>query len=738
MKKIIATTLVMVCMFCLTFHHSLSAQEKSEGTINSGPGAFHLLLPRDGQVWRKRGEVTLRWGVSAKADHYQVKLFKDAACTEVLKTFDADTAKMIVIPANAYSGKLIWWSVTASATINGGVNKREAEEKRSLSFYNWNEQVTPVVPKMKVPLTLNPVTNVSYKLEGYLSKRIDKSIQRYFLETPESSPAILQVLRDRDRLPARNLMPWAGEFAGKYLTGAELVWRVTHEPALKQTIDKFVRELIQCQDADGYLGPFPKDMHLTARNTWDVWGHYHCMLGLMLYYEDTKYEPALKACEKVGDLLFETFGHGGPTMTCDSLGGQMNMAVSHGLLLLYEKTGVTRYLDLANYIVNEAWNEPRAGEYLISVLAGKSIVEFPRHRWEAIHDWQALGELYRLTGDIKYLTAIEKIYRFGVDGDRHNTGGITAGEGFTGSPYHEGAIETCCTVAWTAFSTDILRITGNSKVADEIEWSTLNSALGAIPYSGRTCAYNSPMDGTRQFGTELAGQAPSAGPDLNCCSVNAYRPLGMISEWALMHSNDGTVLNFYGPGKMTMKLPSDNQMTITEDTEYPAEGLVNLALTLKKPETFALKLRIPFWSANTGIKINGKAISEKAEPGTYLALKRPWKSGDKIELSLDFKLRFWYGEENYKGKVSVFRGPILLTYDARFNKFDPMQIPDLEVESLVFERQNFNGSIEPWIYGVLKDKKGAKITVCDFSSAGQTGNQYRSWLPQVKGITNKP
>ncbi len=469
MKKVIVKFLAFVFMFHLTFDNKLSAGEKIEGSSISVPGAFHLLLPSNGQVWRKRRDITLRWEAAPGADHYQVKLFKNEAGTELLKTLDADTAKTIEFQINEYSGKQIWWTVTASANNGNGEKKQDAEEKRSLSFYNWNDPAPPVIPKMKVSLTLKPVTNVSYKLEGYLSKRIDKSIQHYFLETPEANPAMLQVMRDRDRLPARNLVPWAGEFAGKYLTGAELVWRLTNEPALKQTIDTFVRDLIQCQDADGYLGPFPENMHLTARNTWDVWGHYHCMLGLMLYYEDTHYEPALKACEKVGDLLFETFGPGGPTMTCDSLGGQMNMAVSHGLLLLYEKTGVTRYLDLANYIINEAWNEPRAGKYLVSVLEGKSIVEFPRHRWEAIHDWQALGELYRLTGNNQYRTAVEKIYRYGVDGDRHNTGGITAGEGFTGSPYHDGAIETCCTVAWTAFSTDILKITGNSKVADEIE-----------------------------------------------------------------------------------------------------------------------------------------------------------------------------------------------------------------------------------------------------------------------------
>jgi hypothetical protein len=599
-------------------------------------------------------------------------------------------------------------------------------------FCNLSAAVAQTGPQAKIQKTFIPATNASFELGGYLNKRIDKSIQRFLLETPESSPAILQVLRDRDRIPERKpLVPWAGEFAGKYLTGAELVWRLTRDPALKETIDTFVRDFISCQDPNGYLGPFPKETRLTGKN-WDVWGHYHSMLGFMLYYEDTQYEPALKACKKIADLLIKTFGPGKPSLTCDGEGGQMNMAVCHSLILLYEKTGEARYLDFANYIVNEAWNEEGAGKYLEYALAGKQIIDFPRHRWEAIHDWQALNELYWLTGDTKYRSAVEKIWRSGVDGDRHNTGGITSGEGFTGSPYAQKAIETCCTVAWTAFGVDMLRMTGDSQVADEIEWSTFNSALGAIPYSGRACAYNVPMDGKRMFGVELPWQAPNAGPDLNCCSVNAYRPLGMITQWALMQSAEGPVVNFYGPGKMTASLPSNNQITIAEETEYPAEGLVKLALTIKHPETFTLKLRIPFWSTNTGIKVNGKAISEKAVAGTYLALNRKWKSGDKIELALDFKLRFWYGEKECEGKVSVYRGPILCAYDARFNEMDPDQIPKLDAASLTFERQKFDGVIEPWVYGVLKDKTGAKITVCDFSSAGQTGNQYRSWLPMAK------
>jgi hypothetical protein len=179
-------------------------------------------------------------------------------------------------------------------------------------------------------------------------------------------------------------------------------------------------------------------------------------------------------------------------------------------------------------------------------------------------------------------------------------------------------------------------------------------------------------------------------------------------------------------------------MTITEDTRYPVESLVKLTLTMNHPEAFALQLRIPFWSANTEVRINGVPysgfpVTGRPEPGTYLSINRRWKSGDAIELALDFKLRIWYGDNECKGKISVYRGPVLCTYDARFNSFDPDKLPEMDAGSLVFEPGKFEGALEPWVYGVLKDKAGSSIVVCDFSSAGQTGNQYRSWLPLREG-----
>jgi hypothetical protein len=716
------------------------------------PGPFAIVWPKSDIVWKKRNErLTISWTPSVGADAYAVEFTDVSGATEdrnVLVEHNRLAIQGVPDLANhdpkngpfALSNRVkgYTWKVTAWTNQRDVPKTKEdigrvlpsAKGAGVISFYDWSSEnaaqtVGPVEPVLAQP------HNIEYDLRGYLRARIDNAINEYLISTPTTSPAILQVLRDRDKTPVRDpLVPWAGEFAGKYLTAAELTWRLTHDENLKKVIDRFVKDLVACQQDDGYLGPFPKSSRITGGN-WDVWGHYHCMLGLMFYYEDTQYEPALDACKKAADLLFETYGPGGPSLINDGGGGQMNMAVCHGLLLLYEKTGVDRYLELAKYIVHEAWNDAGAGHYLESALAGKPLVEFPQHRWEAIHDWQALPELYWITGDEQYKKAFEHLWWCAVKGDRHNTGGLTSGEGFTGSPFNTGAIETCCTVAWLAMSIDMLRLTGDARVADEIELSTFNSALGAIPYGGRTCAYNVPMNGTRVFGVELPWQAPKGGPDLNCCAVNANRPLGMISQWALMEKDGGLAINFYGPSTMKTTLPSGNCVTIEQDTQYPLDGKVTINLTLDKPETFPLFVRVPRWSRTFEVALNGaKLLDAVFNPGSYSIFSREWKTGDKIELEFDFSPHFWAGQESFANTVSFYRGPILYAYDARYNTLDPGELPKIDPATAQFTPATFDGgAIPPWVYGTINAADGTPIHVVDLSSAGQTGNQYVTWLP---------
>ena len=68
--------------------------------------------------------------------------------------------------------------------------------------------------------------------------------RQWLLPAPEANPAMLAMFRDRDRRPYRDLLPWSGEFAGKYLTGATAVLRLTGDPELKRHLERFVRDLI--------------------------------------------------------------------------------------------------------------------------------------------------------------------------------------------------------------------------------------------------------------------------------------------------------------------------------------------------------------------------------------------------------------------------------------------------------------------------------------------------------------
>ncbi|MGC8639786.1 MAG: beta-L-arabinofuranosidase domain-containing protein, partial [Isosphaeraceae bacterium] len=606
-----------------------------------------------------------------------------------------------------------------------------------------DQETPPVRP-------LSPASNLEITLEGPVSTYLTAITRNWLLPTPEANPAILAMFADRDRTPYRDLLPWSGEFAGKYITGATQVLRTTGAASLHDHLHRFIAQLVALQDADGYLGPFSRGHHLTgsAPNiggkdgpTWDAWGHYHTMLGLLLWHEATGEAPALAAARKIGDLFRDRFlGDKRPRLV-DTGSTEMNLAPAHGLCLLYEKTGEKRYLELARQIVDEfaavdGNGHPLAGDYLRRGLAGDDFYRLPKPRWESLHPVLALAELARITGDEKYRKAFTNLWWSIVRLDRHNNGGFSSGEQAQGNPYHQGAIETCCTIAWMAMTVEMLRLTGDSIAADELELSTFNSAMGLFSPSGRWSTYNTPMDGVRKANFhEIVFQARPGSPELNCCSVNAARGLGLLSQWALMkdEKEDGLVLNWYGPGRFMAKLKTGNYVRLTTESDYPKSGHVELSVKPERPATFTLRLRIPHWSSRTIVKVNGEAVAN-IRPGSYLELNRNWRPEDRISLELDMTPHIWAGERQCAGRVSLFRGPILLTYDPRFNPNAPADPVPIDVSKLRVQPTTMPASPTPIVLMQVPTNAGP-IVLCDFASAGFDGSSYRSWLRAERGTS---
>jgi DUF1680 family protein len=307
---------------------------------------------------------------------------------------------------------------------------------------------------LRVPPVLGRPREIEFRLGGFMRQRLSANVQNWLLVAPDANPAMLEMFRDRDRRPPRSLVPWAGEFPGKYLISAVQALRLTRDTRLRRHLQRFVRALIQTQDADGYLGPFPAASRLTGPGLWDLWGHYHCMLGLLLWYRETGDRPALDAALRAADLMCRTFLDGGKRVL-QAGSEEMNQSLIHVLCLIYQETGEERYLRLAREIEKD-WETPPSGDYLRAALAGKEFYQFRKPRWESLHAIQGIAELYFITGDERYRRAFEQIW-WSIDrGDRHNSGGFSSGEQATGNPYDPKPIETCCTVAWMALTLDML------------------------------------------------------------------------------------------------------------------------------------------------------------------------------------------------------------------------------------------------------------------------------------------
>jgi len=584
-----------------------------------------------------------------------------------------------------------------------------------------NEETGPMV--FEIP------DGAQFEFGGVVGRRTQANIDNWLLRAPIANPGMLEMFRRRDRKPVPDLVPWAGEFVGKYLISAIQACRMTDDPRLRPFVAEVVAELISTQAEDGYLGPFRRDERLLGH--WDLWGHYHAMLALLMWHEDTGDRAALQCAARMGDLMCKTFPDGGRRVH-DAGSQEMNMAVIHSLGRLYRHTDQERYLRLMRQIVQE-WQMPPAGDYLRTGLDRVDFYRTPKPRWESLHDLQGLVEMYQITGAEQYRTAFIQHWSSIRNYDRHPSGGFTTGERAVGNPYSQGAIETCCTTAWMALTVDMLRLTGDAAAADELELATWNSMLGSQHPSGRWWTYDTPLDGVRQASAHhIVFQSRFGTPELNCCSVNAPRGLGMLSEWAVMAHKRGPVVNFYGPCEARMSLEDGTPITLVQQTAYPADGRVRIRVGLDADKQLALRLRIPGWSRDTAVAVNGSAV-QGVVAGEYLMLDRLWHDGDIVELSLDMSLRSWTGELGRQGAACLYAGPILLAFDQKFNTIDVPDVPTLDLSCLQPASVRANCLFRPLVLMSVKAQDGTPVVLCDFATAGAHGTDYRAWLPAVKG-----
>ncbi|MHB1153672.1 MAG: beta-L-arabinofuranosidase domain-containing protein [Eubacteriales bacterium] len=568
-----------------------------------------------------------------------------------------------------------------------------------------------------------------YILQDCVGRLIAQVTDHWLLSIRETNPAILTMLRDKNLLPARHLNPWSGEFAGKYLTGCALIYRLTNNNKLKKYIKEFIDEMLAYQEPNGYLGAFGEAHQLTGTadfmrdpihdrtmdtiGTWDAWAHYHMMVGLMLWHDITNDEKTIKATERIAGLFIDKFYGKDGLRIVDTGSSEMNLAVYHGFALLYNHTGNKKYLDFALKI-EEDTRDPRAGNYMQYSQDGMEFFECPKPRWESLHVIMGYAEMYHATGDQKYLSAVTQITRSILKTDIHNTGGFSTNEQAIGNPFSYGAIETCCVVAYNALAAEVYSLTLDPVFTDFLELSLYNAVMGSFSVTGRWSTYDTPMDGCRRANYHsIVFQSRPGSPDLNCCSVNAHRALGELERWAVYENNGMTYINWYGQSEINTE-----NVCYTVSGDYPYNNEVIIKIESNAGSVIAL--RIPAWSEKTEIILNNERI--EASEGTYLTLGI-LKTGDTIKIRFDFKLRLLYGEGDRCGFCSVYRGPLLLGFDSSMNPlFDFDAIPIINLNTIETTLVKYDNDR-------LALTLSNGIILNDFYNLGQSGSAYRTWLP---------
>jgi DUF1680 family protein len=79
------------------------------------------------------------------------------------------------------------------------------------------------------------------------------------------------------------------------------------------------------------------------------------------------------------------------------------------------------------------------------------------------------------------------------------------------------------------------------------------------------------------------------------------------------------------------------------------------------PVEFSIRLRIPNWLERPAqLLVNGRAAPERVEQGKFVTLRRRWRKGDRIGLTLPFSLRAVPLDDRHPDLVAMMYGPLML------------------------------------------------------------------------------
>ena len=548
------------------------------------------------------------------------------------------------------------------------------------------EQVRPVIPEVAHPLPLSAV-----RLTGGPLKHAQDLDQQDLLKLePDRMLCYFRVhagLQPKAKgyggwdADGRNL---TGHILGHYLSAVSLMWAATGDARFKDRAGYIVQELAEVQKAngDGYLGALEGGRERFAEvakgdirsggfdlnGLWSPWYVLHKgFAGLRDAYRFTGNKAALELeiqfAAWAESVLVNLSKEQTQRMLNTEFGGMNEVLVQ-----LYEDTGDTRWLNLSRRFEHEAVLEP-----------------LKRHQ-------DRLGGLHGNTQVPKLLGSVERFAYTGDPGDgfaagffwdrvvQHHTY-ATGGHGkdeYFGEPDHlsdrvDGrTAETCDIYNMLKLTRRLFTLRPDAWYAEFLERALFNHILASIdPGDGRFC-YMVPV------GRGVQHEYQDKFGSFTCCVGSGMESHALHGDGIFFESADRLWINLFVP--CTAEWTSAGA-TLEMQTGFPEGDSATFKISLPSPKALTLSLRRPGWAdSGFSVRVNGEEVKNLPRPLSYVDLRRTWKSGDLVEVSLRKALRLEGLPDNPR-RAAILWGPIGLAGDLGpeegFEAWKPGAVPVL-------------------------------------------------------------
>jgi DUF1680 family protein len=325
------------------------------------------------------------------------------------------------------------------------------------------------------------------------------------------------------------------------------------------------------------------------------------------------------------------------------------------LFLAYQRSGDPFYRDMAKkYLEDDTYFNP--------LSQGNNVLPF-EHAYSHVNAFSSAMQAYITLGSEKHLHAAQNGFDMLVKTQSFATGGWGPNESF-GEPgtgqlgdsiglTHASFETPCGAYGHFKITRYLLRVTKNPQYGDSMERVLYNTILGAWPIQA---------DGTSFYYSDYAatGKKVWYGQKWPCCSGTFPQLAADYHISTYLRSADGVYVNLFAPSRVQWN-DGGSRYGLTQKTKYPFDNKIQIEVSGSQSKEYTLYVRIPGWATpDPVLSVNGARVSDPVQPGTFAAIRRTWKEGDRVEIELPMPLRLETIDANHPKLVALMQRPLLL------------------------------------------------------------------------------